>query len=469
MPNNDEWDERYGHDDVEEEKSSRVREALSFRSKDVGGYRLGKTLGKGSCAVVKLGTRHNSGKQAAIKILKPKTLREQKEILREIDALHKLKHPNIIRLEKVIRENGYTCLILELGKGGELFDYVMQAGKLDEDEARMLFRQILSGVQYCHANLVAHRDLKPENLLLDEHGNIKITDFGLSNVLKPGSLFSTWCGSPVYTPPEVVLRKQYNGINMDIWSLGVVLYVLVTGGMPWRLESNVVKNIDDLIAGNYEIPDFLRVSEACKDLIGMMLIADSSKRATLDVVMNHKWTCNGYKGPPDAHLEPKPLVDKIDEEVLVQLGSLGYDLTKARKSLKSDPTSPALTAYHILLEKHQRTQSISNIAASDASAVSSPSDFLQNTTRVRSVTHPVPQPKHFNARKEVSSVGAKAQAPTKEKEKEKEKMGLFRSFFERFRKGTATGHGHIHIKENPAISIVMMHNSPTSSPPRQRI
>lgn len=107
--------------------------------------------------------------------MKPKTLREQKEILREVDALHKLKHPNIIRLEKVIRESGYTCLILELGRGGELFDYVMQSGKLDEDEARVLFRQILSGVQYCHANLVAHRDLKPENLLLDEHGNIKIS------------------------------------------------------------------------------------------------------------------------------------------------------------------------------------------------------------------------------------------------------------------------------------------------------
>jgi len=465
MPNNDEGDDCYRHDDVEAEKSSRLREALSFRSKDVGGYRLGKTLGKGSCAVVKLGTRHSTGKQSAIKILKPKTLREQKEILREVDALHKLKHPHIIRLEKVIRENGYTCLILELGRGGELFDYVMNSGKLDEDEARALFRQILSGVQYCHANLVAHRDLKPENLLLDEHGNIKISDFGLSNVIKPGSLFSTWCGSPVYTPPEVVLRKQYNGISMDIWSLGVVLYVLVTGGMPWRLESNVVKNIDDLIAGNYEIPDFLRVSDACRDLIGKMLIADSSKRASLEAIMNHKWTCDGFKGPPDAYLEPKPLVDKVEDEVLVQLGSLGYDPVKARKSLKSDPTCPALTAYHILLEKHKRTQNLSSISPSDVASIASPSDFLQNSTRVRSATHPAQSPKNLAAtspRKEVSSVGTKL--PTNSA---KEKVGIFRSILERFKRGPPAG--QVYAKETPAMSIVMAHNSPTSSPPRQRI
>jgi len=247
---------------------------------------------------------------------------------------------------------------------------------------------------------------------------------------------------------------------MDIWSLGVVLYVLVTGGMPWRLESNVVKNIDDLIAGNYEIPDFLRVSEDCKELIGKMLIADSSKRATLDVIMSHKWTCEGFKGPPDAHLEPKPLVDKINEEVLVQLGSIGYDLTKAQKSLKTDPTCPALTAYHILLEKYQRAQNLKNISPSDASVVGSPTDFLQNTTRVRSVSHPVPQPKHVSSRKEVSSVSTPP----------KEKVGLFRSLLDRFKKGSSPGHHHHHMKENPAMmSVVMAHNSPTSSPPRQRI
>lgn len=430
MPNNNDWDAGVPQDsELEGGRHSRLREALSCRSKDIGEYRIGNTLGKGSCAVVKLGTHNKTGKEAAIKIMKPKTLREQKEVLREVEALQRLNHPHIIRLEKVIRENGYTCLILELGTGGELFDYVMQSGKLDEGEARILFRQILSGVQYCHAHLVAHRDLKPENLLLDENGNIKISDFGLSNVLKPGSLFSTWCGSPVYTPPEVVLRKQYNGISMDIWSLGVVLYVLVTGGMPWRLESNVVKNMDDLIAGNYEIPDFLRVSKDCKDLIGTMLLADSDKRATLETIMNHKWVCEGFDGPPSPHLKAKPLIDRIDEDVLLQLDALGYNLVNARISLQRDPTCAALTAYHHLIEKKLRLQRLQAIQASDASSVTSPAEFLQNTSRARSATHPTPRPNspaRDLSRKEVSCGDINASKNAKEK------PGIFRSFLDRF-------------------------------------
>lgn len=468
MPNNVGDAEILSQDsEFEGGKHSRLREALSFRSKDIGEYRVGKTLGKGSCAVVKLGTHHKTGKEAAIKIMRPKTLREQKEVLREVEALQKLNHPHIIRLHKVIRENGYTCLILELATGGELFDYIMQSGKLDEDEARVLFRQILSGVQYSHANLVAHRDLKPENLLLDENGDIKITDFGLSNVLKPGSLFNTWCGSPVYTPPEVVLRKQYNGISMDIWSLGVVLYVLVTGGMPWRLESNVVKNIDDLIAGNYEIPDFLRVSDDCKDLISTMLIADSTKRATLETIMNHKWVCEGFNGPPSAHLKPKPLVTKIDEDVLVQLASLGYDLNNARDAIQRDPTCAALTAYHHLIEKKLRLQRLQAIQASDASAVTSPSEFLQNVSRARSATHPTPRPKsppRDLPRKEVScgelSTG----------KNNKEKPGVFRSFLDRFiRKSSPPEVSPNITKKDTTISIVMSHNSPHSLSPSSRI
>jgi len=465
MPSSEEWDADALHD--EGAKHSRLREALSFRCKDVGGYRLSRTLGKGSCAVVKLGTHHVTGEQAAVKILKPKTLREQKEVLREVEAMQRLHHPHIIRLDKVIRENGYTCLILELGAGGELFDYIMQSGKLREDKARVMFRQILSGVQYCHAHLVAHRDLKPENLLLDENGNIKISDFGLSNVLKPGTLFSTWCGSPVYTPPEVVMRQQYCGISMDIWSLGVILYVLVTGGMPWRLESNVVKNIDDLIAGNYEIPDFLRVSKDCADLIGTMLIADSSKRATLETIMNHKWTCNGFGGPPDAFLKPKPLVGIINEEVFEQLGSLGYDMQKARNAIRSDPSCAALTAYHHLLEKHRRLRHIQAISAAEATTASTPVEFLQTVTRTRSVTHPTPQPesKHNIVHKQVSCSDVNTtENPSKAK------VGVLRAFFGRFKKAS-----HIRKSISPAsprhndraLNIVITHNSPDSSP-RQR-
>lgn len=471
----DEWDTDNDHHQ-ECESNSRLGGALSFRTKDVGGYVLGRILGKGSCAVVKLGTHQVTGKQAAVKILKPRTLREQKEALREIEALQKLNHPNITRLESVIRENGYTCLILELGAGGELFDYVMNSGKVPEDEARSMFRQILSGLQYCHSNLVAHRDLKPENLLLDEYGNIKISDFGLSNVLKPGSLFSTWCGSPIYTPPEVVLRQQYNGISMDIWSLGVVLYVLVTGGMPWRLESNVVKNIDDLIAGNYEIPDFLRVSDDCRDLIGMMLLADSSKRATLETIMNHKWTCAGHQGPPVTHLEPKPLVERVNEDVFLQLGSLGYDLARARKAIKTDPTSPALTAYYHLNEKYTRAQKLRNIKVSDAAKAS---EEKTHPTRARSASHPIAPPKSplASTRKEQSSPAIPSPLFTPKK------SGILQNLFGRFKKSPSPSplspqalspKSHMHAMRNGSgkktpttlSAIVSAHNSP--SPPTRR-
>jgi len=449
-----------------EKQPSRLRGALSYASKQVGSYHLGRVLGKGSCAVVRLGTHMTTGKKAAVKILKPKTIREQKEALREVDALQRLNHPNITRLYSVIRENSYTCMILELGAGGELFDHILNVGKLQEDDARRLFRQILSGLQYCHANLVAHRDLKPENLLLDERGNIKISDFGLSNVLKPGKLFSTWCGSPVYTPPEVVLRQQYNGVAMDVWSLGVILYVLVTGGMPWRLEANIVRNMDDLINGDYDIPDFLRVSEECKDLISMMLVADSSKRATLEAIMNHKWTCSGYGGPPDAHLEPKPLVKNIDEDIVVQLEALGYEPKKAREDIASNPTSPALTVYHLLVAKQHRSQRVNSCQVADANLVNSPSEYLRNHTRTRSATHPIPLPS-------MNSPNAPRKDPScpdldisKHKTATPKKPGLLRSFMNHFKRMPQKRPEPMNVVVARNSPNVIAHNSP--SPPMRR-
>lgn len=443
---------------------SRLRGALSFRCKEVGGYQLGKTLGKGSCAVVKLGTNTANGKQAAVKILKPRSLREQKEALREVEALQRLNHPNIIKMEQVIKENGYTCLVLELGTGGELFEYIMNNGKLDEDEARHMFRQLLSGVQYCHAHLVAHRDLKPENLLLDEEGNIKISDFGLSNVLKPGRLFSTWCGSPVYTPPEVVLRQQYNGIAMDIWSLGVILYVIVTGGMPWRLESNVVRNIDDLIKGNYEIPDFLGVSDECRELIGMMLIADCKKRATLDAIMRHKWVNKGYATLPDPHLEPRPVVQNINEDIFLQLRNLGYDLTKARAAIRTDPTSPALTVYHHLYAKHQRALKVNSCNASDAANVSSPTQYLNVISRTRSKTYPAPHdtppPKSPLGGRRMSESAARTHIY--DSPRSSKKNGILRNFLDKFKRSPSKS-------KEPTLSVIASNSPLAQSPVSMRV
>lgn len=350
---------------------------ISFNSTVIGEYTLGKTLGEGSCAVVKLGTHCFTGQKVAVKIIKPNSLQEQKEVIREVESLQVLKdHPHIIKLIQTIKENGYTCLILELGEGGELFNHIVDSGRIDELQARKFFRQIVSGVLYSHANLVVHRDLKPENIILDGKGNVKVSDFGLSNILRPGMLFTTFCGSPVYTSPEVVMHKQYNGTMADVWSLGAVLYVMVTGGMPWRLEKNAVKNMDQLLAAKFKLPDSLGLSEEVKDLIRKMLTADAKDRATLEQVASHPWLCKGYDGPPKTYLKAKPLVasDRINENVLEHLTLLGMDIQKARETITKDVHSPALTAYHLLMEKHTRacrvatdykTVNASNIPADD--------------------------------------------------------------------------------------------------------
>lgn len=357
------------------EPSSISKEAISFESKTIGGYILGSTLGSGSCAVVKLGTHYTTGKKVAVKIVKPTTLREQKEVIREVEALQVLQklhhHPHIIRLLKVLREDGYSCLILDLANHGDLFDYVLQKGKIPELQARAIFRQLVSAVTYSHAHLVVHRDLKPENVLIDANGSIKISDFGLSTILKPGTLCSTFCGSPVYCPPEVVLQQQYNGYMVDVWSLGVILYVMVTGGMPWRLEKNVVKNMDDLIVANYNIPECFGITTECKSLIKMMLTASSKERACMTTIANHPWVSTGFDGPPEAFLKPQALIEKneINENIVQQMYSLGIDPQQTQHDIQTNPTSPALTTYHILLEKQIRTSQQQNVLANNTTDI----------------------------------------------------------------------------------------------------
>jgi len=262
---------------------------------------------------------------------------------------------------------------------------VLRTGKLSETEARNIFRQLISGLQYCHTHLICHRDLKPENVLVDASGNVKISDFGLSNIMRPGKLCSTFCGSPIYCPPEVVLQQQYNGTMVDVWSIGVILYVMVTGGLPWRLEKNVVKNIDDLINGNYALPDCLGISIECRSLIKMMLTADSKKRSTVDMIANHPWVNMGFDSPPQVYLKPRSLIEKknINEDVMQQLFSLGIDPCQARISIQTNPSSPALTTYHVLLEKHTRASKLAtNLTVDESNSAVSVQLFRQRATSV---------------------------------------------------------------------------------------
>lgn len=273
----------------------------------VGNYKLHKTLGEGASSKVKLGVNTLNGQQVAVKIMMPKDSATKYDIDREITILKRLKHPNIVQLLDVLYDEpaGCTSLIMEIVPNGELFDYVVAHGRVKENTARKFFYQVASGIDYLHSNNVIHRDLKPENLLLDADCNIKIADFGFSNIIRPGKLFSTFCGSPIYAPPEIILEKRYSGPAVDIWSLGVILFVLVTGSLPWKLEkTGRIADIDRLLVGKYNIPSDVDISDNCKDLISRMIVADSDKRAPMQIILAHPWLTGAVPMP----IKPKPVV-----------------------------------------------------------------------------------------------------------------------------------------------------------------
>jgi serine/threonine protein kinase len=336
---------------------------------------------------------------------------------------------------------------------------------MPETQARIIFRQLISGVQYCHAHLVVHRDLKPENVMIDVSGNVKISDFGLSNILKPGRLCTTFCGSPIYCPPEVVLQQQYNGTLVDVWSLGVMLYVMVTGGMPWRLERNVVKNMADLIAANYAIPDCLGISLECRLLIRMMLTADSKKRATVAMIANHPWVNIGFDGPPKVLLKPLPLIPKkeINEDIMQQLFELGIDVWQARIDLQFVPDSPALTTYHILLEKHMNRSKFANLSMPDANTTLSQPKSILSAQMFRKRASTIPsQHSSLHTQNALPDETFIPQSSLLTKDKSATDHGILHNifiYFEKIKKQKKT---------KTKDSIPMQHNSPTHSPTNLR-
>lgn len=252
-------------------------------------YRLGKTLGIGSFGKVKVAEHILTGHQVAIKILNRKKIQSmdmEEKVRREIKILRLFMHPHIIRLYEVIDTPTDIYVIMEYVQCGELFDYIVEKGRLMEDEARRFFQQILSGVEYCHRNMVVHRDLKPENLLLDSKRHVKVGDFGLSNVMRDGHFLKTSCGSPNYAAPEVISGKLYAGPEVDVWSCGVILYALLCGSLPFDDENipNLFKKIKN---GIYTLPNHL--SPGARDLIPRMLLVDSLKRITIPEIRQHPW------------------------------------------------------------------------------------------------------------------------------------------------------------------------------------
>ncbi|XP_055532041.1 uncharacterized protein LOC129722550 isoform X2 [Wyeomyia smithii] len=254
----------------------------------VGYYELDKTIGKGNFAVVKLASNVITNSKVAIKIIDKTCLDEENlaKTFREISILKVLHHPHITRLYEVMESRNKIYLVTEHAARGEIFDHLVANGRMKEEEAARIFSQIISAVDYCHCKGIVHRDLKAENVLLDNEMNVKLADFGFSNTFTEGTPLRTWCGSPPYAAPEVFQGVEYDGPRSDIWSLGVVLYVLVCGALPF--DGATLHDLRSVVvAGKFRIPFFM--SQECEHLIRHMLVVEPEKRYTLKQIAHHKW------------------------------------------------------------------------------------------------------------------------------------------------------------------------------------
>ncbi|XP_023522624.1 CBL-interacting serine/threonine-protein kinase 6-like, partial [Cucurbita pepo subsp. pepo] len=220
-----------------------------------GKYEFGRLLGHGTFAKVYHARNLQTGKNVAMKVVgKEKIIKigMMEQIKREISVMKMVKHPNIVELHEVMASKSKIYFAMELVRGGELFSKIVK-GRLREDVARVYFQQLISAIDFCHSRGVYHRDLKPENLLLDQDGNLKVTDFGLtafSEHLKQDGLLHTTCGTPAYVAPEVIGKQGYDGAKADLWSCGVILYVLLAGYLPFQ-DDNMVAMYRKIYRGDF--------------------------------------------------------------------------------------------------------------------------------------------------------------------------------------------------------------------------
>lgn len=250
--------------------------------KVIGNYYIIKTVGQGSYGKVKLACQKDTKENVAIKILQKARMKqpELERARRETDIMRKLSHPHIAKLFEVIETEEAMNIVMEFA-GRTLLSYVLERGGLGEEPAKKFFMELLSAIKYCHDMNIIHRDIKHQNILLDDKDNCKLIDFGLSNFMEEGKLRSTFCGTPAYAAPEMILGKKYVGPEVDIWSMGVVLYSMITGVFPFE-------NVGDIIKGMFKEPK--NTSPECIDLLKQMLQVDIQNRATLEQVVKHPWS-----------------------------------------------------------------------------------------------------------------------------------------------------------------------------------
>ena len=335
-------------------------------------YRMIRVLGEGSFGKVKLAQHKVTGQEVALKIISRRKLISRDmagRVEREIQYLQLLRHPHIIKLYTVITTRLDIIMVLEYAPQ-ELFDYIVRHGRLNEYRSRRLFQQIICAVEYCHRHKIVHRDLKPENLLLDKDENVKIADFGLSNIMTDGNFLKTSCGSPNYAAPEVISGKLYAGPEVDVWSCGVILYVFLVGRLPFDDEF-IPSLFKKIAAGQFHIPSYL--PPGAVKMIKACLQVHPVHRITIDEIRQDEWFRKNlpeYLWQPaeefyNTGVDPAKAIDprqlapketpevqqKLHESVVGKLGkTMGYAKEDVKEALQKDEPSAVKDAYLIIRE-----------------------------------------------------------------------------------------------------------------------
>ncbi|KAL9109357.1 MAG: hypothetical protein Q9227_005987 [Pyrenula ochraceoflavens] len=333
-----------------EKQSPRTHPSMGRRRTEIsaqtGQWTLGKTIGQGSMGKVKLARNIETNEQVAVKIVPRHTLDENghpkderadrsKEIrtAREAAMVTLLNHPYICGMRDVQRTNYHWYMLFEFVNGGQMLDYIISHGRLKEKQARKFGRQVASALDYCHRNSIVHRDLKIENILISKTGDIKIIDFGLSNLFSPRAQLGTFCGSLYFAAPELLQAKKYTGPEVDIWSFGIVLYVLVCGKVPFD-DQSMPQLHAKIKRGVVDYPPWLS--------------ADPRERAGLSEIMTHPWMTKGFNAPPENFLPSRePLQLPLDQEIVEKMtgfdfGSTQYITDQLTNILESDEYQTAV-------------------------------------------------------------------------------------------------------------------------------
>ncbi|KAL4916850.1 kinase-like domain-containing protein [Aspergillus aurantiobrunneus] len=331
-------------------------------------YQTLKVLGEGSFGKVKLALHQPSGRQVALKIISRRKLLSRDmigRVEREIQYLQLLRHPHIIKLYTVISTKADIVMVLEYAER-ELFDYLVKRGRCNDAEARKFFQQIICAVEYCHRHKIVHRDLKPENLLIDRDKNVKIADFGLSNIMTDGNFLKTSCGSPNYAAPEVISGKLYAGPEVDVWSCGVILYVLLVGRLPFD-DDYIPALFKKIAAGNFHMPTY--ISSGAARLIRSMLQVHPVHRITIEDIRSDPWfnqDLPSYLQPvPEEFIatnkaidprkiatgRPQAIGNKISQVAISKLErSMGYGRDDIEDALRHPEPSAIKDAFFIIVE-----------------------------------------------------------------------------------------------------------------------